>query len=135
MTALATKHTPKKPSAVDSAIGQQLKLRRQQLGLSQEKVAKSLGVSFQQIQKYESGTNRVSATRLNELSHLFGVDIQYFYAGVEQPQLVAAESSSDSSMVSPAQSAEILKLFFALQTQEKRRQALDFLRALVSKNG
>ena len=67
---------------VDAHVGQRVRGRRKEMGLSQEKLAKSLGVSFQQVQKYEIGINRVSAGRLWDISHSLDVDIGYFFEGI-----------------------------------------------------
>ena len=65
--AKSKKFTPKGPSAIDKYIGKRMRAQRQALGISQEQLGEALGVSFQQIQKYESGINRVSAARLFDL--------------------------------------------------------------------
>ena len=67
---------------VDAHVGQRVRGRRKEMGLSQEKLAKSLGVSFQQVQKYEIGINRVSAGRLWDISDTLEVDIGYFFEGI-----------------------------------------------------
>lgn len=67
---------------VDAHVGQRVRGRRKEMGLSQEKLAKSLGVSFQQVQKYEIGINRVSAGRLWDISGSLDVDIGYFFDGI-----------------------------------------------------
>ncbi len=69
---------------VDEFVGARVRERRKQLGLSQEKLANTLGVSFQQVQKYEIGINRVSAGRLYDISNSLDVDIGYFFKGVEK---------------------------------------------------
>ncbi len=67
---------------VDAHVGQRVRGRRKEMGLSQEKLAKSLGVSFQQVQKYEIGINRVSAGRLWDIADSLEVDIGYFFEGI-----------------------------------------------------
>ncbi len=67
---------------VDAHVGQRVRGRRKEMGLSQEKLAKSLGVSFQQVQKYEIGINRVSAGRLWDIADSLEVDIGYFFDGI-----------------------------------------------------
>lgn len=64
-------------------IGGRIRERRTELGLTQEQLAQSLGISYQQVQKYETAANRVSASRLYELAREFGVDVSYFYEGFE----------------------------------------------------
>lgn len=72
------------PHPIDIHIGQRLRMRRTELGLSQEKVSESLGVSFQQLQKYERGVNRMSCSRLFLLAQSLGVPVNYFFAGLEE---------------------------------------------------
>lgn len=67
---------------VDAHVGQRVRGRRKEMGLSQEKLARSLGVSFQQVQKYEIGINRVSAGRLWDIADTLEVDIGYFFDGI-----------------------------------------------------
>ena len=74
----------KNPSLVDQHVGRKLRWRRREMSLSQEALAERLGVTFQQIQKYERGTNRISAGRLYELSRELDTSINYFYTGLEE---------------------------------------------------
>lgn len=73
------------PSATDKYVGKRLRLRRSVLGISQQKLAKECDITFQQIQKYEQGTNRISAGRLWEFSTILEVPIDYFYKGLNRP--------------------------------------------------
>ena len=73
----------KDPSNIDKHIGYKLKLRRVDSGMSQEALGEKVGLSFQQIQKYEKGANRISASRLFELTRILEVDISYFFEGYE----------------------------------------------------
>lgn len=68
---------------VDDHVGARIRLRRTMLGMTQEQLAAALGISYQQIQKYETGANRVSAGRLFEIGQRLGVDVAYFFEGVD----------------------------------------------------
>jgi DNA-binding XRE family transcriptional regulator len=70
-----------KPDAMDAHVGARLRLRRTTLGMSQERLADAVGLTFQQIQKYERGVNRVGASRLWDLARVLDVPIGYFYEG------------------------------------------------------
>jgi transcriptional regulator with XRE-family HTH domain len=72
----------RQPSLVDKHVGARLRAARLEAGKSQTEVAEALGVAFQQVQKYEKGTNRISAGRLYELSRLFDVPVQSFFDGL-----------------------------------------------------
>ena len=75
---------PRGPDPVDRYVGKQVRARRILLGLSQEKLAEGLGITFQQVQKYERGSNRISASRLYNAARLLDVPITYFFDGVEK---------------------------------------------------
>ena len=72
------------PNPVDIYVGSRLKLRRLILGISQKKMAEKLGITFQQVQKYENGINRISASRLWDISKLLKVQVEYFFDGMNE---------------------------------------------------
>lgn len=74
----------KSPSGIDRVVGQRLRWRRRQMKLTQEQLGEQLGLTFQQVQKYEKGVNRISAGRLFEMANVLGVSINYFYEGVDE---------------------------------------------------
>src|SRR5215210_2579342 len=74
----------KSPSPVDQHVGRRIRMRRTMIGLSQEKLGAALGLTFQQVQKYEKGTNRVGASRLLDIAGVLGVGVEYFYEGLPQ---------------------------------------------------
>ena len=73
-----------KPNPIDVHVGSRVRLRRTLLGMSQEKLGEAIGLTFQQVQKYEKGTNRVSASRLQQIATLLGVEVGFFYEGAGQ---------------------------------------------------
>lgn len=74
----------KRSTKIDKLVGRQIRARRQALGISQEKLAAGLKLTFQQIQKYEQGVNRVATDRLWKLSGLLGVTLDYFFEGAPE---------------------------------------------------
>lgn len=72
---------------IDSHVGQRLRARRMELGLSQAALGRHLGVTFSQVQKYEKGTNRIGAGRLYQLAALLGIPVQQFFEGIDDPGL------------------------------------------------
>ncbi len=76
----------KKPNPIDVHVGSRIRLRRNMLGLSQEKLGESLGITFQQIQKYEKGTNRVGASRLQAISAILNVPVSFFLKTHQVPR-------------------------------------------------
>jgi|ERR1700682_1319513 transcriptional regulator with XRE-family HTH domain len=77
----STKLSPRSAGDVDIELGRRIRLRRLEKGISQIELAGHLGVTFQQVQKYEKGTNRVGAARLQQIAEVLGVDIPFFYDG------------------------------------------------------
>jgi transcriptional regulator with XRE-family HTH domain len=71
----------KSPNPIDKHVGSRVRMRRMMLSMSQEKLGKALGLTFQQVQKYEKGTNRISASRLQHLSHILQVSVPFFFEG------------------------------------------------------
>lgn len=111
---------------VDIHVGDRLKFFRVQAGLSQQAIAKSVGLTFQQIQKYEKGTNRISASRLYEFSQILGHPVQDFFAGLKQgdPTPLVAPSRLDY---------EILNLLGGLTDDRVKRQIRAMLSAMTER--
>ena len=78
----------KAPNPTDKHVGSRVRMRRMMLGMSQEKLGDSLGLTFQQIQKYEKGTNRIGASRLQQISHILQVPVAFFFEGAPNAQTV-----------------------------------------------
>ena len=116
---------PKRPNPVDVAVGKKLKELRTIRCMSQGDVASQLGLSFQQIQKYEIGSNRVAASRLYELSKLLGVCVADFFSELGQVASPHEKNNGDSLVLSAAN--EILKT----KSPEERAAFEKMLSALV----
>src|SRR3979490_1170627 len=71
----------KAPNPIDKHVGSRVRMRRMMLAMSQEKLGDALGLSFQQVQKYEKGTNRIGASRLQHISHILQVPVSFFFEG------------------------------------------------------
>lgn len=108
----------KLPSGIDRLVGQRLRWRRRELRLTQEKLGELLNLTFQQVQKYEKGVNRVSAGRLFEIAAALGVQIGYFYEGASEflPKGSANVAESDLLTETPILSADTLELVAAFQS-------------------
>ena len=87
------------PNRIDKYVGSRIRVRRQTLGISQRKLAHALGVTFQQIQKYENGTNRIGASRLQQLSQVLQVPPAFFFQGA--PNMMSVGRSSETTTESP----------------------------------
>src|SRR5271163_3010052 len=71
----------KAPNPIDKHVGSRVRMRRMMLGMSQEKLGNALGLTFQQVQKYEKGTNRIGASRLQQIAHIVQVPVAFFFEG------------------------------------------------------
>jgi len=125
---------------IDSYVGKKLRLRRTMMGLSQEAVAKAVGVTFQQVQKYEKGVNAMNARRLVEFARFMNVPVAYFFEGLDESEAVsskstgfaeAAESFDHSSNVSDRESLEMMKAFKRIGEQSVRKRLSDLVRAIA----
>src|SRR6516162_2502023 len=88
--------TAKAPNPTDKHVGSRVRMRRLMLAMSQEKLGAALGLTFQQVQKYEKGTNRMGASRLQQMSHILQVPIEFFFEGL--PNALAPHGGSALSM-------------------------------------
>ncbi len=126
-------------SAIDEHIGQRIQLRRVMMGMSQKDVARACGISFQQIQKYESAGNRISASRLFELSTALDTPVSFFFMGL--PGNLAEENRSgrrpthvsDGGVDDPLaknESLQLVHLYWKLPNDEQRKMVLKMLKTL-----
>src|SRR6476646_12124434 len=89
----------KKPNPTDIHVGSRIRMRRNMLGMSQEKLGENLGITFQQIQKYEKGTNRVGASRLQAIASILGVPVAFFFEDAPGQEAAPGRGfSEDASM-------------------------------------
>ena len=125
------------PHPVDVHVGSRVRLRRGELGMSQEKLASELGLTFQQVQKYERAANRISASRLYYMSKVLGVDVPYFYEGYAETgapsgfaELPAATFESD--LLQRRETIELIKAFYGIANQTLRRQMLGLAKSFAA---
>lgn len=111
------------PHVVDQGVGAQIRKARMMAQKSQEDLGEALGLTFQQVQKYEKGTNRVSASRLSEIAAIFGKPIEWFFAGATTPAEVLQVGEADP-LIEQSQSAAgiaLARAFRAITDPETRR--------------
>lgn len=134
----------RRPNPVDVHVGNRVRLQRMLIGISQEKLGERLGLTFQQVQKYEKGINRIGASRLFELSRVLGVPVQFFYedapvAGGQQGSAPGfAERSSDSHVfefLSSREGLELNRAFSRITDPKVRKSVLDLVRSLADEAG
>jgi transcriptional regulator with XRE-family HTH domain len=115
---------------IDLHLGKRLRARRRLLGLTQQQLALVVGVRFQQIQKYECGANRISASRLWRLAEVLGVAIGYFYDGLESTSRAArAGTVSETETLAREESMDLIRAYYQLD-ERPRRRLLDLARSL-----
>jgi transcriptional regulator with XRE-family HTH domain len=121
--------------SIDSHVGKRLRLRRTMMGLSQEAVARAVGITFQQVQKYEKGTNAMNANRLYEFARFMNVPVAYFFEGLESGAgagFSEGESEKfDHKRVSDRESLEMMKAFKRIPEQVVRKRLADLVRAVA----
>lgn len=129
--------TQKSPNPVDRHVGSRVRMRRMLIGMSQEKLGAALGITFQQIQKYEKGTNRIGASRLHQIARVLGVPIEFFYEGA--PQIEGATGMAESpspayvaDFLSTAEGLDLMKAFMGIKERRIRRRLVDLVRVLAS---
>ncbi len=125
---------------VDIHVGKRLRQRRTMLGLSQEALAKAVGITFQQVQKYEKGANAMSASRLYEFARFMRIPVAHFFEGLDQ-QIEAAsqpgfseaprETFEHAAPVSDRESLEMMKAFKRIKEQAMRKRLADLVRAIA----
>jgi transcriptional regulator with XRE-family HTH domain len=114
-------------------IGSRVRARRTMLGMSQERLADALGLTFQQVQKYEKGMNRVGASRLLQIAGILDVGIEFFFEGL--PGLRAGGFAGDSLMaefLTRSESDRLVRGFLRLKDDEARRKVVDLVDWLAS---
>jgi transcriptional regulator with XRE-family HTH domain len=124
------------PNPIDLHVGSRVRLRRKVLGVSQESLAADLGLTFQQIQKYERGTNRVSASKLYEIARSLQTTTSYFFEGFADPNSGEAktpeyieEKAAVDFLMTP-EGLEMAALFPKIAKGKVRRRILDLVRAV-----
>jgi transcriptional regulator with XRE-family HTH domain len=124
--------TKKSPSPIDRHIGARIRARRTLIGMSQEKLGEALGLTFQQVQKYEKGTNRVGSGRLQEIGDILGVPVTFFFEGQEGERRQKEGSpvvQEIEEFLSQKDSIELLSAFNAIKDPAVRRALINMARA------
>jgi len=115
------------PNPVDIEVGKNLKKRRIFLGLSQTELANMLDISFQQVQKYEKGTNRISASRLVDLSNVLEVNITYFFNE-------KGKNESKDDLMAQRETLTLVRNYYKITDKKKRDSVITFCKALAENN-
>ena len=112
---------------VDAHVGKRIRHRRWMVGMTQQQLADKVGIKFQQIQKYETGMNRVSASRLWDIADALGVSISFFFEGLDDARESARSAEAD--MMADKEALELVRSYYAIP-EAQRRRLFDLARVL-----
>jgi len=136
------------PDPIDIHVGARLRLRRNLIGLSQDHLGKALGLTFQQIQKYERGTNRISASRLYQVACLLKVPVAYFFeelplgagqvqigsSDAKQEQLEDALGIEDAHIFQRRETLELIRAYYRIADPKHRRKIYELVKTMAAEN-
>ncbi|RMH46320.1 MAG: XRE family transcriptional regulator [Alphaproteobacteria bacterium] len=104
---------------VDVHVGKRIRHRRWMIGMTQQQLAEQVGIKFQQIQKYETGMNRVSASRLWDIAHALDVPISFFFEGISEGE--ATEGKVQGDILADKEAMELVRAFYSIPEEQRRR--------------
>jgi transcriptional regulator with XRE-family HTH domain len=127
------------PNPIDVHVGRRVRQRRKALGVTQERLAADLGLTFQQVQKYERGANRISASKLYEIAASLSAPVAYFFDGLADPATAKetdgfAQPASEqfvNAFLMSAEGLELAELFTQIKRARLRRRVVDLVRAMA----
>jgi transcriptional regulator with XRE-family HTH domain len=132
----------KAPNPTDKHVGARVRMRRMMLSMSQEKLGDALGLTFQQVQKYEKGANRIGASRLQQIAHILQVPVSFFFEGA--PSAPGAHQDGMAEAPSPAYVSDFLatsdglaltKAFMNIKSAKLRRRIVDLVEQMATEEG
>lgn len=129
--------TKKTPNPIDRHVGSRVRMRRMMISMSQEKLGERLGITFQQVQKYEKGTNRIGASRLQQIATILGVPVSFFFEGVPGGDATAAGFADSgnpayvSDFMATSEGLSLAKAFMKVSDPKLRRRIVDLVEAMV----
>ena len=136
----AVKDNKRAPHPMDIHVGSRVRLRRMMRGISQDKLGEELGLTFQQVQKYEKGVNRIGASRLYEIARILEVPVQFFYddfgdgpetlIGFAETNPKPDDRADFISVLSTPEGMQLCRAFAAIKDYQVRRRVLDLVKAL-----
>ena len=126
--------TKKAPNPIDKHVGSRVRMRRVLVGMSQEKLGDALDLTFQQVQKYEKGTNRIGASRLQQIAAILTVPVSFFFDGAPgenaMPVEVAEKSTAIVDFLSTSEGLQLNKAFVRIKDPRVRRRVVDLVSSL-----
>lgn len=127
----------KPPNPTDKHVGSRVRMRRMMLSMSQEKLGDALGLTFQQVQKYEKGTNRIGASRLDQIARILGVTVSFFFEGL--PEHGAKATTADEAIapsivndfLATRDGLDLVRGFTAIKSQKVRRRIVELVEEMA----
>jgi transcriptional regulator with XRE-family HTH domain len=134
--------TKKAPNPIDKHVGSRVRMRRMMLGMSQEKLGDALALTFQQVQKYEKGTNRIGASRLQQISHILQVPVAFFFEGAphlsegafNETLQTAPSPSYVSDFLATSDGLSLTKAFMRIPDPKLRRRIVDLVQQIAGED-
>lgn len=127
-------HSPRSATDVDIHVGSRVRLRRKLLKMTQEGLGERLGITFQQVQKYERGANRIGASRLFDLARVLDVPVTYFFEGIGTPEAEQAEVHDETSatlaLIQSPDGVELARAFAQIKAPKVRRRVIELMRSM-----
>lgn len=114
---------------VDVHVGKRIRQRRWMNGTTQQQLAEAVGIKFQQIQKYETGMNRVSASRLWDIANVLTVPVSFFFEGLENAAVASGQGDVPGDVLTDKEALELLRSYYAIP-ENQRRRLFDLARVL-----
>jgi transcriptional regulator with XRE-family HTH domain len=123
---------PRRPDNIDVEVGRLVRVQRISRGLSQTELGNQIGVTFQQVQKYESGANRVSASRLKRIADVLAVKVGYFFIGLQGSETeLSPEETIRRELMQRPETLELVRLYYKIADQRVRSQFLEMVKAVA----
>jgi transcriptional regulator with XRE-family HTH domain len=129
----------KSPNAIDKHVGRRVRMRRMMLAMSQGKLGDALGLTFQQVQKYEKGTNRIGASRLQHICQILQVPVAFFFEGIPTvpgaPQATGAPSPAYATdFLATSDGLRLTKAFMRIENAKLRHRIVDLVQEIASED-
>ena len=135
--------TKEGPTPVDGYVGSRIRARRLELGMSQKKLGESVSLTFQQIQKYERGANRIGSGRLYEFSRILGVPVAYFFEGAAEVQtkkvkpldaVAMAQGLPSTTMLDKRETLDLVRAYYRINSTKLRKRLFELVKAAAEPN-
>lgn len=133
--------TKKSSNPIDKHVGSRVRMRRVLIGMSQERLGEALGLTFQQVQKYEKGINRIGASRLQQISSILGMPVEFFFEGAPTIELRPLEGFSEAGdtnyvadFLASNEGVQLNRAFLRIRDARLRRRVVDLVTAIAGED-